>query len=235
MRKLAIIPARGGSKRLPRKNIKPFLGKPVIVYSIIAALESRLFDEVMVSTDDSEIAEVAIQYGATVPFLRSKENSDDFTGPGDVVHEVMMAYRQIGKHFDIGCCLYATAPLVSKEKLKEAYILLENSEFDTIFPVVKFSYPIWRSYIREVTGEIKMNFPEYERMRSQDIMPAYHDAGQFYWFYFATLEKLANKNVFGNNKGSIEIPEMESQDIDTLEDWKIAELKASLINSIEKS
>ena len=159
MSNLCIIPARGGSKRIPRKNIKPFLGKPIIAYSIEAAINSKLFDVVMVSTDDIEIAEVALKYGATVPFLRSKENSDDYSGTGDVVYEVLKKYNELGLNFEFVCCVYATAALINKERIIEAFKQLTNSSSDVVFPIAKFSSPIWRSYNIDLNKSIRMNFP----------------------------------------------------------------------------
>lgn len=229
MSNIAIIPARGGSKRIPRKNIKDFLGKPIIAYSIEAALASGLFDEVMVSTDDQEIANIAKQYGAKVPFLRSEKNADDFTGPGDVVLEVLEAYENQGKKFDVGCCILATAPLLNNQNIKLGYEKLLSNSFDSIITVSKFSYPIWRSLSVEETGHIHFNFPEFIKSRSQDLPDSFHDSGQFYFFKIPQFYVLENKNVFGLNKGCIEIPESETQDIDTIEDWNLALLKAKFL------
>lgn len=233
MSNIAIIPARGGSKRIPRKNIKDFLGKPIIAYSIEAALRSGLFDEVMVSTEDEEIATIAEQYGAKVPFLRSEKNADDFSGPGDVVFEVLEAYENLGKKFQVGCCILATSPLLKYENLKFGYDKLLNNSFDSIITVSKFSYPIWRSLSVEETGQIRFNFPEFITSRSQDLPNSFHDSGQFYFFKIPQFNVLENKNVFGLNKGCIEITESETQDIDTIEDWDLALLKAQFL--IEKS
>lgn len=225
MRTIAIIPARGGSKRIPRKNIKLFLGKPAIAYSIETAINSRLFDEVMVSTDDNEISRVAIEYGANVPFLRSVTNSNDFTGTGDVCAEVLDAYHKAGKDFDVACCIYATAPLIKAGRLKESLALLLNGGFDATFPVGRFSSPILRSFKVDDKSHVTLNFPQFETKRSQDLPPAYFDAGQFYWFYASNLARLPNKNSFGLNKGAIVLDDHEVQDIDELNDWVIAELK----------
>lgn len=226
---LAIIPARGGSKRIPRKNILDFLGKPIIAYSIEAAISCDLFDEVMVSTDDQEIAEVARKFGATAPFMRSKENSDDFSGPGDVALEVIRYYEKAGKNFDTCCCIYATAPLIQATRLIEGYNLIQNSKFDTVYPVAKFNSPIWRSYKIENNGQLLFNFPENEKKRSQDLPDTFHDAGQFYWFKIPQFLQLNNKNVFGNIKGAIVLDDLEVQDIDNMNDWELAELKAGFI------
>ena len=221
-----MIPARGGSKRIPRKNIKDFLGKPIIAYSIEAAIDSGLFSEVMVSTDDSEIAEISKAYGASVPFLRSKINSDDFSGPGDVIFEVLNKYKEMGREFECGCCLYATSPLTTISRLNEGLELLANdSRFDVVFPVGRFNSSIWRSYKMKNDSGVTMNFSEYERSRSQDLPESYYDAGQFYWFNTTNMEMLENKNTFGAEKGVIVLNDMEVQDIDDINDWQIAEIK----------
>ncbi|OKL41321.1 pseudaminic acid cytidylyltransferase [Pontibacter flavimaris] len=227
MKVIAIIPARGGSKRIPRKNIRAFLGKPVIAYSIEAALNSGLFDEVMVSTDDAEIADVAVKYGAKVPFLRTPGTSDDFATTAAVLNEVLQKYEQAGRQFDLGCCLYPTAPLVGQAALVAAYEQLTANNYDTVFPVVKYSYPIWRSLKME-EGKTIMNWPEHLTSRSQDLPAAYHDAGQFYWFRVDRF--LQQQSLFTQNSGAVELEELEVQDIDNLTDWKLAELKYQLLN-----
>lgn len=225
MMAVAIIPARGGSKRIPRKNIKDFLGKPIIAYSIEAALASNLFDEVMVSTDDEAIAEVAKEYGAQVPFLRTAETSDDFATTAAVLMEVLKTYEQKARRFELGCCIYPTAPFVTPEKLYEAYNLLSEKNFDSVFPVAKFSYPIWRS-LRIENGKALMNWPEHLSSRSQDLPPAFHDAGQFYWFSVPSF--LKHPVLFSANTGVVALDELEVQDIDNDTDWKLAELKYQL-------
>ncbi|SFQ26443.1 pseudaminic acid cytidylyltransferase [Parafilimonas terrae] len=225
MSNIAIIPARGGSKRIPKKNIKGFLGKPVIAYSIEAALLSGLFEEVMVSTDDEEIAAVAKQYGATVPFMRSQKNADDFATLNDVIEEVLGSYNNEGKKFNNGCCILSTAPFVTTEKLKEAYNLLLQKKFDSVRPIVKFSYPIQRAFKLSPNNSLQMFYPEHLKTRSQDLEPAYHDAGQFYWFR-------TDKILTGTNKGGLIISETEAQDIDTIEDWELAELKLSMLRNL---
>jgi pseudaminic acid cytidylyltransferase len=231
MKNIAIIPARGGSKRIPRKNIKGFHGLPVIAYSIEAALKSKLFSEVMVSTEDNEIAEISSKYGAKVPFLRSEENADDFTGSGDVAFEVLKNYAQAGQIFDNGCCIYATAPLIRESRLIEGNELLINSNFDVVFPVGRYSSPIWRSYKMNAHGGVEMNFPEHEKKRSQDLKLSYYDAGQFYWFKVVNFLALENKNIFGVSKGAIILRDSEVQDIDDLDDWHMAEVKFSYLNT----
>ena len=178
---LAVITARGGSKRIPRKNIKEFCGKPIIAYSIEVALASKMFDEVMVSTEDAEIAEIAKQYGAKVPFLRSKEVANDHATTAEVLLEVLEQYKIRGKEFTYACCIYPTAPFVTEEKLRIGIKMLQQSNVDSVIPVTEFSYPTMRGlYVRD--GKISYAFPEYEKIRSQDIETMYHDCGQFYWF-----------------------------------------------------
>jgi N-acylneuraminate cytidylyltransferase len=223
---IAIIPARGGSKRIPKKNIKPFLGVPIITYSIKVALESRLFDEVMVSTDDVEIAEIAKQYGAQIPFLRSETTSNDFASTDDVLIEVLSTYKEKGHVFDYACCLYPTAPFVSSEKLINAFDFMLKKKYLSVFPVMPFSYPIWRS-LKIEDGKLLMNNPEYKDARSQDLPLTYHDAGQFYFFRVEAL--FTEQTLFTTNSGAIIIDELKGQDIDNLTDWKIAEIKYKIL------
>jgi pseudaminic acid cytidylyltransferase len=223
---LAIIPARGGSKRIPGKNIKPFCGKPIIAYPIELALKSGLFSEVMVSTDDENIAEIARGYGASVPFLRSAKNSDDFATTFDVLAEVFEAYAGIGETFGQACCIYATTPLITHKRLLEGHQLLTGKQYDAVFPVLEFSFPILRSLKRDNSGRIEMNWPENLNVRSQDLPKAYHDAGQFYWFDVAQI--LKKGKILTNNTGGIVIDAMEAQDIDTLSDWEVAEFKFNM-------
>lgn len=229
MGNICIIPARGGSKRIPRKNIKFFLGKPIIAYSIQAALDSLLFDEVMVSTNDSEIAKIAVKYGAKVPFVRSAKNSDDFATTYDVIEEVITSYKNEGIEFDNVCCLYACAPFVTKELLFESFQKLESTNFDTVFPLVPYSFPIQRALI-EKNGKISMIDENNLNTRSQDLEETYHDVGQFYWC--KTDKIMLNKKLLTNNTGGIFITELDAQDIDNHTDWKLAELKYSLRNEL---
>jgi pseudaminic acid cytidylyltransferase len=222
MSTLAIIPARGGSQRIPGKNIKDFLGKPIIAYSIETALKSGLFDEVMVSTDNKEIAEVAKKYGASVPFYRSQKNSDNYATTSDVIEEVVSHYIDLDREFELFCCIYPTAPLITVERIKEAYELLVQNNFDSVFPVTRFGYPIFRALKIENT-KVSMIWPENLNKRSQDLMPAYHDAGQFYWMYSKIF--LKKKAIFTDHSGAVVLPEGEVQDIDNEEDWGIAEMK----------
>ena len=226
MNNIAIIPARGGSKRIPKKNIRDFCGKPIIAYSIETALESNLFGEVMISTDDDEIAEVAKKYGAKIPFMRSAKNADDFATTYDVLQEVLHTYKQKGKEFEYGCCVYPTAPFITAKKVTEAYNLLTEKKFDTVLTVVAFSYPIWRSLKKE-DDKITMWWPENVNKRSQDLPIAYHDAGQFY--FFNTEQILKTGLLFTSNVGAIVTDELHVQDIDSLQDWKLAELKYQLM------
>ncbi len=227
MGNLCIITARGGSKRIPRKNIKPFLGKPIIAYSIEAALDSELFDEVMVSTDDLEIKETAEQYGAKVPFLRSEKNADDYATTFDVIQEVVDIYeKKYGLSFASVCCLYPTAPFVSAKKLKEAHKLLNRGNFDSVLPVMRYGFPIQRALRRDTHGNIKFLDIDHINTRSQDLVPSYHDAGQFYWL---TQTCISRGVLITENSGGLEISEMEGQDIDNEVDWKLAELKYGLL------
>lgn len=227
MKNLCIIPARGGSKRIPRKNVKDFLGKPIIAYSIEAALKSEIFEEVMVSTDDEEIAEIARQYGAKVPFLRSSDTSNDFASTDDVLREVVRRYENIGQKFDNMCCIYATAPMIQTKDILEAYDRLNKSDFAMVFPVVAFSYPIWRCLDFTEDGAVKFHWPEYESSRSQDLPKEYHDTGTFYW------HKIEQWMTGDTSAGGIEVDETTIQDIDTETDWKIAEMKYRLLNGRE--
>lgn len=223
---VAIITARGGSKRIPRKNVKDFLGKPIIAYSITAALQSRCFDEVMVSTDDKEIAEIAIAHGAHIPFYRSSKTSDDFATTAEVLNEVLEEYQNRGTEFNYACCIYPTAPFVSSKKLIEAFDQLKKFDADTAFPVVRFSYPIQRA-LKIENNKLVMYWPEHINSRSQDLTPAFHDAGQFYWVNVARF--LGDKKLFTDNSVPILMPETEVQDIDTEEDWEIAEMKYQVL------
>ncbi|XWW47231.1 pseudaminic acid cytidylyltransferase [Fibrella sp. USSR17] len=226
MKTLCIIPARGGSKRIPRKNIRPFLGLPIIAYSIRAAQESGLFDEVMVSTDDAEIAEIARQYGASVPFARSADTANDHATTAAVLAEVLAGYAQQGTHFDRACCLYATAPFATADTLREAFAKLETGGFDTVFPVVRFSFPIQRAVVFQ-DDRLVWREPDHALTRSQDLAPAFHDAGQFYCFVVSRF--LDSGRLLTDNTGAIELTELEAQDIDSPADWQLAELKVDLL------
>lgn len=229
MTRLCVIAARGGSKRIPKKNIRPFCGKPILWYSIEAAKKSGVFDEIMVSTDSEEIADFAREQGAVVPFFRSEENAGDFATTSDVLIEVIASYEARGQRFDEICCLYPTAPFVTGEKLKDALSVLEqDAAVDTVIPVVRFSYPPQRGLlIRD--SYLVMREPEHSRTRSQDLDPLYHDAGQFYWF--KTERFLATKDLLSGMIAPYLMPELEVQDIDTETDWLLAEQKYLLLRS----
>ncbi len=226
MKALAIITARGGSKRIPRKNIKEFCSKPIIAYSIEAALQSGCFTTVMCSTDDEEIAAIAKQYGAEVPFYRSPETSNDYATTADVLKEVIAEYEKRGITFDYFCCLYPTAPFVSPEKIRSGYDMMIEKNADGAMPVVQFSYPIQRA-LKIDGNKISMVQPEHLKSRSQDLMKTYHDAGQYYWYKVDAFRK--EQNIMMLNPIAIVTPEDEVQDIDTLEDWKMAEIKYELL------
>lgn len=228
MKNVAIITARGGSKRIPRKNIRPFLGKPIIAYVIDAALQSGLFSEVMVSTDDAEIADVARQYGASVPFFRNAVTADDFATTANVLAEVMTHYEQQGQLFDYACCLYPIAPFVTPDLLERAFSTLTEKQFDTVYPVQRFGFPIQRAVLlRE--SKVQWFQPEHALTRSQDLEPTYHDAGQFYFFRVPAFQQ--NHHLITNNSGGIVISELNAHDIDTEDDWTIAEMKYSMMHT----
>ena len=229
-KKIAIITARSGSKRIPNKNIRNFNGKPIIAYSIETALNSKIFDEVMVSTDSQEIAQIAKKFGAKVPFLRSIENSDDFSSSADVIYEVLNDYKKINQIFDIVCCIYPTAVFINEKKLKTGLEKIENNDFDSLIPVVKFSYPIQRALKINNKNNIEFAWPENLNKRSQDLEPMYHDCGQFY--FLKTNKFLENKKIFGDKSTFIEIAESEVQDIDNEEDWNFAEIKYKINNHL---
>lgn len=228
MRCLAVIPARGGSKRIPRKNIKDFLGKPIISYSIEAAISSNLFDEVMVSTDDVEIRDVALKYGAKVPFLRSIESSNDYATLAEVLMEVVNSYTKIGISFDTICCILPTAPFTTSTRINEAFNKFFKEKLDSVCPVVEFSYPILRALEFSNSDKLQMIWPEYLTSRSQDLKLAYHDSGSFYWIRSQAL--VDEKTLFCKNGSAIVLSEIEVQDIDTETDWQLAEMKYKLVN-----
>lgn len=228
-KKIAIITARGGSKRIPRKNVKEFCGKPVIAYSIETAIKSGLFDEVMVSTDSEEIAEIAKQYSANVPFMRSEETSNDFATTADVILEVLSRYREMGQEFDYTCCIYPTAPFITVEKLQEAMKLMEQKNPSMVMPMVAFSFPPQRCHVLDENGYAYYKYPEYMLARSQDLEKQYHDAGQFYIYH--TEKYIAQDGKVVDGIMPIIVSELEVQDIDNEEDWKIAELKFQLMKT----
>ncbi|MDV6168379.1 pseudaminic acid cytidylyltransferase [Flavobacterium sp. DG1-102-2] len=222
MKRIAIIPARGGSKRIPNKNIKDFFGKPIIAYSIQAALDSGLYDEVMVSTDSESIKEVALRYGAKVPFMRSEGNSNDFATTVDVLLEVIECYRQGGHEFDAATCIYACAPFTSADLLTASFQLLDKG-CDCVFPVLPYSHPIQRAVEVSEEGKVIPFFNADDTTRTQDFKHAFHDAGMFYTF--DVLKLLVNRSLRTQDTLAIEIDELCAHDIDSENDWKLAELK----------
>ena len=220
---IAIIPARGGSKRIPHKNIKLFHGKPLIAYSIEVAKKSKLFEKIIVSTDDEEIANIARKYGAEVPFIRPKELSDDFTGTTDVINHAIKFLEDKGEFYKYICTIYATAPLLQEKYLVEGYEKLKSSDAVNTFSVTSMPFPIQRTFKLNSNGRCEMFTPEHYSTRSQDLEEAYQDAGQFYWTN-KEREKVTNeKIVFSNISIPIILPRHLVQDIDTPEDWDRAE------------
>lgn len=219
--KLAVIPARGGSKRIPRKNIKPFCGRPMIAWSIQAALDSRCFDRVVVSTDDEEIAQVAHEHGADVPFMRPPELSDDFTGTVPVIAHATRWFQQHGELPQMVCCIYATAPFIMTADLQRGLEVMESAKAEYAFSVTSYAFPIQRAIRIKENGRVEMFQPEHFNTRSQDLEEAYHDAGQFYWGRAESW--LGGKPIFSNDAAPIILPRHRVQDIDTPEDWIRAE------------
>jgi pseudaminic acid cytidylyltransferase len=222
MKRIAIIPARGGSKRIPRKNIKEFLGKPIIAYSISAALESNMFEEVIVSTDDKEIAEIAVKYGAKVPFLRSFENSQDHSTTIDVIKEVLNWYTQLECYFDQVTCIYPCSPFVTRELIVESYDLLIDP-VDVVFPAIAYGHPIQRAFTLDENNYINLFFDNDIQKGTQFFQKCFHDAGMFYTFDIKSI--LKSNSLRTENTKAIQISELKAQDIDNLDDWKLAELK----------
>lgn len=220
---LAVIPARGGSKRIPKKNIKLFHGKPLIAYSIEAAVNSKLFDKVIVSTDDEEIANIAQQYGAEVPFLRPVELSDDYTGTQDVVENAVEYFESQGEIYEYICTIYATAPFLQIDYLINGYESLKNSDAINAFSATSMPFPIQRTFKIDENGRCQMFFPEHYMSRSQDLEEAYQDAGQFYWTSRQKQKESESAIIFSDVSIPIVMPRYLVQDIDTIEDWKRAE------------
>jgi len=225
---ICIIPARGGSKRIPKKNIKPFFGKPLIAYSIETAISSKLFDKIIVSTDDEEIAKVALKYNTSVQ-MRPDNLSDDFTGTGDVINYVVKTLQNDGLKFDFVCTIYATAPLLQKEYLIQGYEKLKRSDAKQAFSVTTMPFPIQRTFKITKDQRCQMFTPEYFSSRSQDLEEAYQDAGQFYW---ENINKKFTEIPFGKDSIPIVLPRHLVQDIDTLEDWERAEYMYKVINKL---
>ena len=225
MSSVAIITARGGSKRIPRKNIKPFMGKPMVCYAIEAALGSRLFDEVMVSTDDDEIAEIARNAGANIPFRRSEATANDFATTRDVLLEVLGEYEKRGQLFEWFSCIYPCVPFLTSELLVAAKDKFSSSGADALMPVVRYSFPIQRAVKENRDGFLEYREPENAPKRSQDLEHMYHDVGMFYFYKAREFVSGANLRI-----APFVMPEERIQDIDTLEDWQLAEMKYRLLN-----
>jgi N-acylneuraminate cytidylyltransferase len=230
--RLAVIPARGGSKRIPRKNIKLFHGKPMIAYSIECALQSGFFDEVIVSTDDDEIAEVARTYGAEVPFMRPAELATDHAGTIPVIAHAAKWFENAGKPPDAVCCLYATAPFVQKSDLKKGLEILQSGNWQYVFSATSFGFPIFRGFKHNYDGSVEMFFPEYFETRSQDLPESFHDAGQFYWGRPEAW--IGNKRIFDHWSNIVILPRWRVQDIDCIEDWERAEILMKLLKDQAK-
>lgn len=230
--KVAIIPARIGSKRIPKKNIKIFHGEPIIAYSIKAALETDLFSKVVVSTDSQEIADIAVSYGAEVPFIRPAELSDDFTGTNPVIYHALNWLLEYGMEIDYICCIYATAPFIQSKYIANGLELLKEKNATSAFSVTRYPYPIYRSLKINENGRLQMIWPDYMNARSQDLSDAYHDAGQFYW---ADVNKyLIEKNFYSQDAIPVLLPRYLVQDIDTVEDWIRAEAMYNALNLSER-
>jgi pseudaminic acid cytidylyltransferase len=227
---VAIIPARGGSKRIPRKNIKDFHGIPLIAYSIKVALKSNLFDKVIVSTDDEEIAKIAREYGASVPFIRPVELSDDFTGTGAVVNHALEYLKSVGEIYDFVCTIYATAPFLDEKYLIEGFEKLKNSNTKNAFSCTSMPFPIQRTFKITSNERCEMFWPENFMKRSQDLEESFQDAGQFYW---TNLNMKSDEITFGKDSIPIILPRYLVQDIDTLEDWQRAEFMYEAIKRSE--
>ena len=225
---IAIIPARGGSKRIPRKNIKNFHGKPMIAYSIDAAIRSCCFDKIIVSTDDRETADIALKYGAEVPFLRPRDIADDFATTLDVMQHAITWCKDQDWHVDQVCCIYATAPFILPEDIMRGLEELSDDSVQYVFSATKFPFAIQRAISLNDSGAVSMFSPDYVDTRSQDLPEAYHDAGQFYWGKAAAY--LAGKAIFYEHSRAIILPKKRVQDIDTPEDWELAELLFSVLS-----
>jgi pseudaminic acid cytidylyltransferase len=223
---LAVITARGGSKRIPRKNVRPFLGTPILARVLEQVRAAQCFDEVMVSTDDEEIARLARAGGAQVPFMRSAANSDDHASTANVLLEVLAEYAKRKRQFEIVCCIYPTAVFVTPQLLRQGLELLRSTGADSVVPVARFGFPIQRA-LKIEAGRLAMFEPRYLKARSQDLEPAYHDAGQFYWL--RTRSFLEQKEIYARHSAPLVIDESQAQDIDTEEDWRMAELKFALL------
>lgn len=226
MKNIAIITARGGSKRIPRKNIKNFLGKPILAYAIDAALNANLFDEVMVSTDDDEIKQIALKYGANVPFIRSSKTSNDYATTKDVLEEVLKEYTKLGKTFENLCCIYPCAPFLNPKILKKAYKIFIKDGNDMLMPIVKFSHPIQRALKINQQNLLEYFNSENKNNRTQDLEKTFHDVGMFYFWRLPIVENPKTTPFI--------LDERFVQDIDTLDDWKMAEIKYKMMKEALK-
>lgn len=222
---VCVITARGGSKRIPKKNIKDFMGQPMIAYAIKAALNSRIFDEIMVSTESEEIANIAQSYGASVPFMRSLKNADDYASTNDVLNEVLSEYEKRGKSFDELCCIYPCVPLLDAQILKDAYAKFKSQNVNKLVPVVRFSFPIQRAFRVNEKGFLEYREPESAPKRSQDLEPMYHDAGMFYFYKTKALNENSAALMYEMSEGLV-------QDIDNPEDWRMAEIKYKVLKNV---
>jgi len=229
--RVAVIPARGGSKRIPRKNIRPFAGKPMIAYSIECSIRSKLFDHIIVSTDDAEIAEISRDCGAEVPFMRPANLSDDLTFPAAVIAHAIDWLLSKGVKLSAVCCIFPTAPFIRDVDLLASFKIYETGKWDYVFSATDFAYPIFRSFRNKNSDGLEMFFPNYFNTRSQDLPKAFHDAGMFYWGRADAW--LNNVTVFGPKSTVIFIPRWRVQDIDTLEDWERAEILLKVIQSMD--
>ncbi|WP_208732132.1 pseudaminic acid cytidylyltransferase [Leptospira perdikensis] len=233
MKNVCIIPARGGSKRIPRKNIKIFAGRPMIGHSILSAIGSGIFDRVIVSTDDPEITSVAKEFGAEVPFIRPAELSDDYTNTTDVISHSINWLRNTDLDIKAVCCIYATAPFIQVSDLVQAEKIFHSGNWEYVFSATTFGFPIFRSIKKNTDGSIEMFYPEHFNTRSQDLPEAYHDAGQF---YFGKPDAwLSGKKIFDIGSTIVDLPRWRVQDIDTLEDWDRAEVLYKLLNQSKSS
>ncbi len=224
---VAVIPARGGSKRIPDKNIKPFCGKPIIAYSIEAAKNAGIFDRIIVSTDSKEIASIAKDFGADIPFIRPVELADDFAGTDAVILHALKWLIKDGEKIDYICCIYATAPFVKAEDIIKGYNLLREKNAESCFSVTTYPFSIFRSLKINSQNRLEMFWPEYRETRSQDLLAAYHDAGQFYWA--DAKNYLKEKQFYSKDAVPVILPRYQVQDIDTLEDWETAEKMYSVL------
>lgn len=229
---LAIIPARGGSKRIPHKNIRKFIDKPIIQFSIDTAYSSALFDEIMVSTDDIEIANLSEALGAKIPFYRSTKASSDKATLAEVIIDVIEAYEKKGISFKYICCILATAPFLTTSRLKEGFEKLIKDGFDSVVPFVQYPVPIQQAFkINQGTGKVEMFFDNQYGIRTQDFTPSFYDAGMFYWMKPESVRE--KKRISCNNTGAIVLSELEAHDIDNEDDWQMAEIKyLHFINNI---